>query len=127
MWQLSNPSFWVLKPYKLLIEDLYLIPRPIGFPEELQAGFNRGVITEAIDLDAEGEVVPAVFLNKLVEHSFQSDAVQGVVAHECFLAVMGWNSNGKHHALQPALLPIIPEHDPLRPLWMASPIKNFRT
>ena len=111
----------------MLVEDLDLIPGPVRLSEKLEAGFDRGVITEAIDLDAEGEVVPAVFLNKLVEHSFQSDAVQGVVAHESFLAVMGWNSNGKHHALQPALLPIIPEHYPLRPLWMASPIENFRT
>lgn len=111
----------------MLVENLYLISRPVGFPEELQAGFDRGIIAEAIDLDAEGEVVPAVFLNKLVEHSFESDAVQGVVAHERFLAVMRWNSNGKHHSLQPALLPIIAEHYPLRPLWMASPIEDFCT
>lgn len=72
----------------MLVENFYLISGPVRFSEKFQARFNRWVFAEAIDLDAEGEIVPAVFLNQVIEHSFQSDAVQGVVAHEGLLVVM---------------------------------------
>lgn len=54
----------------MLVEDLDLIPGPVRLSEKLEAGFDRGVITEAIDLDAEGEVIPAVFLDEVIEHPF---------------------------------------------------------
>ena len=95
----SDSALRILEPQELLVENLYLVPRPIGFSEKLQAGFDRGVFTKAIDLDAEGEIIPAILFDQVREHPLKSDAVQGVVAHVNLLAVMGWNLNGKDNLI----------------------------
>lgn len=56
----SDPPFWVAHSYELLIKNLDLISRPVGFPEELEAGFDTRVIFKAVDPNAKGEVVPTV-------------------------------------------------------------------
>ena len=83
-----DPTLWILEPEELFVENLHLVSGPVGFSEEFQAGFDRGVFAEAIDLDAEGEIFPAILFDQVSEHFLKSDAVQGVVAHVILLAVV---------------------------------------
>lgn len=69
------------------IQLFHLFSRPRCFPQKLQAGFHRGIILEAIDIDARGERLPAVVINQLDDNGLQRKAVQGIVvlitAHVC--------------------------------------------
>lgn len=72
-----------------LIEDFNLVAGPVGFAEEVEAGFQRGIVGEAADADAVGEFIPAVLFLKLGEHLLELDTVEWVV---------GWGWHGRRVA-----------------------------
>lgn len=58
---------------------LHLLSGPRRFSEKLQAGFNRRIVLETINLDSIGEFIPAVVLNKLYDDGFKRDSMHGVL------------------------------------------------
>ena len=60
-------------------ENLYFVSSPGGFAEEVEAGFEGGIVGEAADADAVGEFVPAVFFFEAGENFLELDAVEGIV------------------------------------------------
>jgi hypothetical protein len=52
---------------------------PGSFSEELQAGFNAGVVIEAADFDDAAQLGPPVMSDQFGEYRFQGDAVEGII------------------------------------------------
>ena len=68
-----------LLPHLINIPRLQFLPRPWRFAEEFQAGFDAGVVQEALDGDLFEHAFPSEELFEFGEDAFERDAVQGVV------------------------------------------------
>src|SRR5690625_4466875 len=61
------------------VQLLHLSPGPGGAAQKLEAGFDRRVALETVDIDALRQPVPAVMVDQSRDNLLQGDAVQGVV------------------------------------------------
>lgn len=101
------------------VESFNLLPRPIRLLEELHAGFDAGIVVEAIDVQVGVEDVEAVVIDDLRQQLLQAEAMQRVVLvidigiHGAGLQRMGFKAvvkiseNDEHAApqLYPNFLP----------------------
>lgn len=60
-------------------ERLNLIPGPLVFAQEFQAGFNARLPIKTADIDPSAEFIPAIVIDQLVQQIFQRDAVQRII------------------------------------------------
>ena len=61
------------------VQSLDLCPGPGGFSQELQAGFNTGVVIKTADIDLFSHFCPAIMRYQACKDQFQSDAMERVV------------------------------------------------
>lgn len=92
---------------RLQIQPFHLASGPGGFAEELEGGFHRGVILEALDVDAFSKPIPTVMFLQLGDHLLQGDAVKRVVG---LFLTHGFNLATKVFAYNP-VDPYCPWHD----------------
>jgi hypothetical protein len=59
-------------------KSFHLIPRPMGFPEKFQSGFDGRVRRKAADSDAVCELIPAIFLYEAGDDDLERVAVERV-------------------------------------------------
>lgn len=60
------------------IQFLDFGPRPGRSSQELQAGFDAGVVCEAFDLDDLAHLLPSMMLHQLRNHHLKRDAVKRI-------------------------------------------------
>ena len=70
--------FLLAVPKELTVKVLYFRSRPGGAAEEVEAGFDAGIVVEAADGDAASHFFPAVVFGEACQDHFEGDAVQGV-------------------------------------------------
>jgi len=68
-----------LRPEDFKVKLLHFFPRPRRLSEKGEAGFEGGIILEAIDFDFVAQFFPAIMIDKLVEYHFEGFSVEGVV------------------------------------------------
>ena len=59
-------------------KGFHLVPRPMGFPEEFQRGFDGGVGCKAADADAVCEFIPTILLDEAGDDNLKRVAVERV-------------------------------------------------
>ena len=68
--------------FKVQVDILQLCPRPKVLAQELQAGFDAGIVIEALQLQHVEQTVPAVVIDQADKQFLQRYAMEGVV-HLC--------------------------------------------
>jgi len=61
------------------VQLFYLGSGPGRGAQKLQAGFDAGVLLEAVDVYQLAQFLPAIVINQLVENGFQREAMQGII------------------------------------------------